>query len=183
VTRLFVALRLPEPVLDAIAERLAPLTLAGRPTTRPQWHLTLQFLGDDADPHAVSDALAGIDTAGGHARLGGPGTFPDARHARVLWLGLTHGNSEVTHIAAAVAQRLATLGHEPDPRPFRAHLTVARVRVPTDLRAEIASIGDTPVGPTWVIDTVTVYESRRHPNGADYIPRATIPLPAGPLPT
>jgi 2'-5' RNA ligase len=181
VTRLFVALRLPEPVLDAIAQRLAPLTLPGRRTTRAQWHLTLQFLGDDADPHAVSDALAGIDTAGGYARLGGPGTFPDVRHARVLWLGLTQGNSDVTRLAAAVAHRVAGLGHEPDPRPFRAHITVTRVRVPTDLRAEIASIDDTPVGPTWAIDALTLYESRRHSSGADYIPRATIPLPGGPL--
>jgi len=183
VTRTFVAVRLPEPVLDAIAERLAPLALPGRRTTRQQWHLTLQFLGDDADPHAVSDALAGIDTAGGHARLGGPGAFPDARHARVLWLGLAHGTADVTRLAAAVARRVAPLGHEPDRRPFRAHITVARVRVPTDVRAEIAAIGDTPVGPTWAIDALTVYESRRHSSGADYIATATIPLPAGPLST
>jgi 2'-5' RNA ligase len=87
----------------------------------------------------------------------------------------------VTRLAAAVARRVATLGHEPDPRPFRAHITLARLRVPGDLRAEIASIGDTPVGPTWTIDAVTVYESRRHSSGADYIPKAEIPLPAGPL--
>jgi len=183
VTRAFVAVRLPEPVLDALAERLAPLALPGRRTTREQWHLTLRFLGDDADPQAVADALGGIDTAGGHARLGGPGAFPDAAHARVLWLGLAHGTTDVTRLAAAVARRVATLGHEPDRRPFQAHITLARVGVPTDLRAEIAAIGDTPVGPTWAIDAVTVYESCRHANGADYIARATIPLPTGSLPT
>lgn len=183
MTRAFVAVRLPEPVLDAVADRLAPLAVTGRPTTREQWHLTLQFLGDDADLDAVGDALDGIDTAGGRARLGGPGAFPDARHAHVLWLGLAHGTIEVTRLAAEVVRRVAPLGHDPDIRPFRPHITLARWRAPSDLRTLIASIGDEPVGPTWDIDAVTVYESRRRSTGADYVARATIPLPAGPLST
>ncbi len=107
--------------------------------------------------------------------------FPTLVTARVLWLGLAHGNTVVTRLAAAVAQHLTALGHESDPRPFRAHLTVARCRVPIDLRPVIHSVGNEPVGPTWEIDAVTVYESIRHSTGADYVARATIPLPAGPL--
>jgi len=183
VTRAFVAVRLPESVLDAVAARLDDVALAGRPTSRGQWHLTLQFLGDHADVDAVAGALDGIDATGGPAQVGGAGAFPDARHARVLWLGLTQGNTVVARLAAAVARHLAALGHEPDARPFRAHLTVARCRAPIDLRPVIEAVGTQPVGPSWDIDAVTVYESIRHSTGADYIARATILLPAGLLPT
>ncbi|MGO9873944.1 MAG: RNA 2',3'-cyclic phosphodiesterase [Acidimicrobiia bacterium] len=182
MTRAFVAVRLPETVLDAVAARLGAVALVGRPTSREQWHLTLQFLGDDADVDAVAGALDRIDATGGPAQVGGAGAFPDARHARVLWLGLAQGNTVVTRLAAAVARHLTALGHEPDARPFRAHLTVARCRMPIDLRSVIESVGNEPVGPTWEIDAVTLYESIRHSTGADYVARATIPLPAGPLP-
>ena len=61
MTRAFVAVRLPDAVLDAVAHRLAELSVPGRRTTRDQWHLTLQFLGDDADVDAVVAALDGLD--------------------------------------------------------------------------------------------------------------------------
>jgi RNA 2',3'-cyclic 3'-phosphodiesterase len=176
VTRAFVAVRLPEPVLDAIAGCLDDLTLPGRATTREQWHLTLQFLGDDADLEAVAGALDGLEVAGGRARISGAGAFPDERRARVLWLGLAEGTAVVTRLAGAVATRLAPLGHAPDPRPFRPHLTLARYRAPTDVHDLVGALGREQVGPAWDLDAVTVYESRRRPDGADYVARATIPL-------
>jgi RNA 2',3'-cyclic 3'-phosphodiesterase len=182
VTRAFVAVRLPEPVLDAIAVRLDRVTVSGRATTREQWHLTLQFLGDDADVDAVARALGGLEEAGGRARMGGAGAFPDERRALVLWLGLGEGTEVVTRLAGAVAARLAALGHAPDPRPFRPHVTLARFRAPTDVRELVATLGDERVGPAWDLDAITLYESRRRPDGADYIARATMALGAG-LPT
>jgi 2'-5' RNA ligase len=181
MTRAFVAVRLPEAVLDAIADRLAGVSAVGRATTREQWHLTLQFLGDDADVDAVVAALAQIDVQGGRARIGGAGAFPDASRARVLWLGLTEGTGVVARLANATARRLASLGYEPDARPYRPHVTLARAPVPTDLRGLIATLGEHSVGPAWDIAAITVYESRRHPAGVDYVARATIALPDGAL--
>ena len=68
MTRAFVAVRLPEAVLDAVVRATSELWVPGRSTTRDQWHLTLQFLGDDADVDAVSAALDGIDAPGGRVR-------------------------------------------------------------------------------------------------------------------
>ncbi len=54
-----------------------------RTTTRPQWHVTLQFLGD-ADVDAVGDALGDLRVASGVVRLGGAGAFPrEAGHGLV----------------------------------------------------------------------------------------------------
>ena len=176
MTRAFVAVRLPEPVLGAIAGCVDHVTVSGRATTREQWHLTLQFLGDDADVEAVARALGGLEAIGGRAQIGGAGAFPDERRARVLWLGLAEGTAVVTRLAAAVATRLAPLGHAADPRPYRPHLTLARYRAPTDVHDLVGVLGRERVGPAWDLDAVTVYESRRRPDGAEYVARATIPL-------
>src|SRR5436190_9836389 len=88
VTRAFVTVALPDDVLDAVSEATGTLQLHGaRMMRRDQWHLTLQFLGDDADVDAVGSALQGFTIPGGFARLGGAGAFPNARRGRVLWIG------------------------------------------------------------------------------------------------
>jgi RNA 2',3'-cyclic 3'-phosphodiesterase len=176
VPRTFVAVRLPDVVLDAVALRVSEIAVPGRRTTRDQWHLTLQFLGDDVDVGAVIAALDGIDAPGGRGQLGGGGAFPDATHARVFWLGLLEGTELLAQIAHAVAERTAPLGHEADPRPFRPHLTLARCRDATDLRPVIAAVGNDPIGPAWHVDAITVYESKRLADGARYTERARIPL-------
>jgi len=177
VTRAFVAVRIPDVVLDAVDRRVAELSVPGRRTTREQWHLTLQFLGDHADVDAVVAALDGIEAQRGRARLGGAGAFPDATRALVFWLGLAEGASVLARIASAVAERTEVLGHAADTRPFRPHLTLARCRNATDLRSLIAAVGDVPVGPEWDVDAIAVYESERLADGARYIERAQILLP------
>jgi 2'-5' RNA ligase len=177
VTRAFVAVRVPEAVLDAVARRVSDVPLSGRRTTRDQWHLTLQFLGDDADVDAVAATLEQILVPRGHARIGGAGAFPDARRASVLWLGVAEGDDLLAQLARAVVGLLVPLGYEADDRPFRPHLTLARYGAPTDERQMIVSLGDGPVGPAWEVDAVTVYESRLNADGAVYVERATIRLP------
>jgi 2'-5' RNA ligase len=177
VTRAFVAVRLPAVVLDAVAERVADLTIpGGRVTTRDQWHLTLQFLGNHADLDAVIGAFDGFGGPGGRVRLGGAGAFPSARRGRVLWLGLVEGSGVVTRLANGVGQCLAPLGYEGETRPFRPHLTLARAAKPSDLRAQVAALGRDPIGPGWEVGALTVYESRLRRDGARYLERATIVL-------
>ena len=177
MTRAFVAVALPEAVLDAVARATSELALSGRLTTRAQWHLTLQFLGDDVDVDAVLGSLLGLDAERGVVRLGGAGAFPDARHASVLWLGLAQGAGIVAHLADGVCARTAQVGYASDDRPFRPHITLARFRQPIDAREVIARIGEDPIGPAWTVDGVTVYESRRDRDGARYLARGTVPLP------
>ena len=177
MTRAFVAVALPDAVLDAVAERAAKLTIPGRPTTRDQWHVTLQFLGNRADVDAVIGALSGLEVEGGTARLGGAGAFPRPARGSVLWLGFVEGGPVMQRLAEAVMQRTESLGYERDDRPYQPHLTLARCRTPSDLRSVVAAIGDGPVGPAWTIGSLTVYESKTHRDGAQYIPRGTLALP------
>jgi 2'-5' RNA ligase len=180
VTRAFVAIRPPAPVLDAIEERVASSAMfRGRATSRDQWHLTLRFLGNDADLAAVATAfeLEPLDLGAADIRLGGADALGNRRRARILALRLHEGAEWVRELAAQVERRLAPLGHERDvrERSFRPHLTLARFREPTDLRPLCSKIGAEPVGPAWRVEHVVLYESVLRPRGAEHVARARVP--------
>jgi RNA 2',3'-cyclic 3'-phosphodiesterase len=176
VTRAFVAVRPPDNVLDEVATLAASLDLGdARRTAREQWHLTLQFLGNRADIDAVAGALRGLDVPAGMARLGGLGAFPSAKRARVVWLGLVEGDELFAVLAREIGERLTPLGHVPEERAYHAHLTLARLKTPADVRPTLeADAGG--VGEAWPVDEVTVYESQLRRTGAEYLPRAAVAL-------
>jgi 2'-5' RNA ligase len=65
----------------------------------------------------------------------GLGAFPSVRRPRVLWAGIAGGAPRLVAVAVEVDRALAALGFPPEERPFRAHLTIGRVRSPRDAGA------------------------------------------------
>ena len=134
--RLFVAVELPEGVRSALSETIAALRSELRGPYR--WvepgsiHLTLKFLGDVAPGRvgALSAALreAVAPMAPIRLRLEGAGMFPDGRSPRVLWAGVGGETPALDALRDAVEAAMVGAGEAPDPRAFRAHLTLARVR-------------------------------------------------------
>ena len=122
-------------------------------------------------------ALDRFSVAGGRVQLGGAGAFPNARRARVLWVGMAEGSEVLARLASEVARRLARIGFAPEARAFRPHLTLVRCARPTDVRAAIAAFGSDPVGPAWNVETLTVFESQLRRAGARYLERASVALP------
>ncbi len=180
MTRAFVAVRPPEVVLDAIAECVDDVrdsVADARWTTRDQWHVTLQFLGNRADVDAIVGALGDLGLPPADVALGGGGGFGSARRATVCWVGTRQGGEFLSELAARVQERTRPLGHEPEKRPFHAHITVARApgRRPLDARAFVDAVPAT-VGSPWTVDEIVVYESKLRRTGAEYVPRAVIPL-------
>jgi RNA 2',3'-cyclic 3'-phosphodiesterase len=119
--RLFVALRPPDDVLDAVA-RLRRRERAGvRWTTRPQWHVTLRFLGEVAEPApvvaALDEALLESTTA-----VVGPRVSALGRGVVVVPV------AGLEPLAGAVVTATGVFGTPPPDRPFRGHLTLARSR-------------------------------------------------------
>lgn len=134
--RLFVGVPIPPEPLAA-CRALIDQVRDGPLGRIPRWvhdenlHLTIRFLGDtppDLTPHvalAVRDALA--DTAAFDVILSGAGLFPGIRKPRAMWLGIEQGAPELGAIADALDAPLDPLGWPPDDRPYRPHLTVARL--------------------------------------------------------
>jgi len=183
VTRSFVALWIPPEwteYLDAVARPLATQT-SGLSWVRPEnLHLTIRFLGDldDAGVRRASESVTRSAAAAiaPRARLGSLGAFPDFDRARVVWVGLAEGERDVSGLAGAVNDALARDGFGPPDKPFRAHLTLARVREGAKGLAAIreAVLPDPP--PRAFLDRVAVMKSDLHRAGARYTALADVRL-------
>lgn len=132
--RLFLALNLEPEVRRAVADATAPLRAEAPDLSwaaESKLHMTLKFLGEQPEERvsAIRDAAAKV--ASRHRaftmRLGGVGAFPNFRRPRVVWMGVSADpRLELLHHDVEVA--CEALGFELDGRPFRPHLTLARVR-------------------------------------------------------
>ena len=100
-------------------------------STSTNLHLTVRFLGE-TPPDLTPDAALAVRDALEGARafdvvLAGAGSFPEARKPRALWLGIEQGAAELGALADALDPALEPLGWPRDDRPYRPHLTVARL--------------------------------------------------------
>jgi 2'-5' RNA ligase len=101
-------------------------------------HFTLHFLG------AVKpETLPALEAAGQVAaaavtafelRIGGRGAFPRPERAKVVWLGVEHGEAPLCALAQAISDADVTLGFAREPRAFTPHLTLARLKEPAPVR-------------------------------------------------
>lgn len=130
------ALNLPLPMREEIVRATAPLREAAPELAwidAPRLHLTLKFLGEQPDgaDGAVMEVLA--EVAARHRPfvldLNGIGAFPNFRRARVVWLGVAP-EPRLELLQHDVERFCERIGHAVEGRPFRPHLTLARVRKP-----------------------------------------------------
>ena len=134
--RLFLAINFPADVQREIATATAPLRECAPEigwTAQDRLHLTLKFLGEQAESRVEALATALTRTASQHREMemtvGGIGAFPNFRRARVVWMGVSQEpRLELLHHDIEVA--FEALGCELEGRPFRPHLTLGRVREP-----------------------------------------------------
>lgn len=119
--RLFVAVQPPDAVLDAVARLRRPPRQDVRWTTRPQWHVTLRFLGDVEDPVPVVAALEAAPLVACTA-VAGPAVRTLGRGVVMVPV------AGLDALAAGVVAATAGLGRPPEARAFRGHLTLARSR-------------------------------------------------------
>ena len=143
---------------------------------RSQWHLTLQFLGNGVDLDACAAALSTVRGAAASLRLGRIGGFPNEKRATVLWMGVLEGGRELSVLAAAVKDAMLPVVPEPDAREYHPHLTLARLARGADLRAAVAAAGRAPIGPRWVADRITLFESVSGSSGHRYRAHAEMML-------
>jgi 2'-5' RNA ligase len=160
--RLFLALRLPEDVLDEL-ERWQRDRLPGvRLVRREHLHVTLAFLGHRplGELDAIIDDLRGAAARGGEIRLT-PARYRETRSVGMLVLEDEGGSAAA--LADDLQERLERLGvYRRESRPWLPHLTVARWRERPRLQPELPSVG------TFVPSDAAAYLSRLHPGGARY---------------
>lgn len=171
--RLFIAI-FPPPDAQHAAYRAADPLRTGRDNVawvkRENLHYTVRFLGecDEAGMTRATTAMreAAASRAPFGAAIGGFGAFPNAKRARVLWLGSLQGAEPMRLLASALEASLARHGFDAAEQPFEPHLTVGRVRMPGDWTTRLI---DAPtVESRFAVDRLRLVQSRLGRGGSLY---------------
>ena len=125
--RLFFALWPGEPLRTALAPRIRALQPAGigRAQRPDQWHVTLEFLGSVPASRvaAARDAATLVHASPSELRFDAVEFW---RRPEVLCLVAREVPPPLADLVAQLRAALAAQGFEPETRPFRAHVTLAR---------------------------------------------------------
>ena len=184
--RLFFAVELPEEVRARAAEHATRLRQSF-PDVRAGWerpeklHVTLKFLGDVDEPRAPSLRRAAEAATRGLSSFAltveGTGSFPPRGAPRVLWLGLRDDSGRLAHLQSQLERECEREGFPRETRPFKPHLTLARLRTPRGARELAAAHGETPFGPLdFDIPELLLIHSQLGPGGSRYTPISRHPL-------
>ncbi len=174
MARVFFAVSLPDEArrtIDRATEALR--TLAPRRKlrfTHPDgFHVTLKFLGE-LDDEALAEVTEGAQivsrpTAPLPSEWTALTAFPNPRRARVLVAGLTDPDRRLAGLAEELDALAEAVGVPREQRPFRPHVTLARLKPPDDV-ADLCSA--VPLAGSFSTTELVLYESVRGPQGMRY---------------
>ncbi|MDP9266415.1 MAG: RNA 2',3'-cyclic phosphodiesterase [Chloroflexota bacterium] len=182
--RLFLAVPIPEDHAERLFHAL-PEALPGVRRTRPEaMHVTLAFLGATSgarsdEVEAAAD-VAATRTAAFSFPLDRLGRFPAEGFPRTVWAGPATGAADLELLASRVRAELRARRLGFDAKPFRPHVTIARIRegqAIDEARAVAAAIASVRLElPVVRVREIGVVESILSPRGARYIWRASARL-------
>lgn len=178
--RVFCAVELPDAVRDSAAAHAARLR-RDFPAARASWarpaslHITLKFLGEveSARVRELSGAAGAAAEGLGSFTLSveEAGTFPPRGAARVLWLGVRDESGNLARLQRRLEEACEAAGFPREPRAFKPHLTLARLRAPKDAHALSEAHRRTAFGPhAFHVSALVVMRSELGPGGSRYTP-------------
>jgi 2'-5' RNA ligase len=177
--RTFIAFELPENIvacLERLQQALKQHELNIRWVKPQNIHLTLKFLGaiPVGNYPEIESAIKLTTQAFEPPALcvTGMGVFPTIKNARVLWTGLGGETETLVKLHQNLETQLAFLGIQKENRPFKAHLTLGRIKkrvvAAQLLKAIKACCEFKPLD--FSAKHVVLYQSDLKPNGAVYTP-------------
>lgn len=167
--RLFVAVPLPEESLPVVrsAQEALPAGPNLRLLGREQLHVTLAFMGEvEGERAAAARAVVEAVPAamGGTVSLGRFLLLPSPGKARVVTLEIEDGDGVLAGLYSLVMNGLEAKGVMcREKRPFRPHLTVARLRTPGPVRPRYES-----ARAPFAVQSVCLFQSELRREGAVY---------------
>jgi RNA 2',3'-cyclic 3'-phosphodiesterase len=133
--RSFIAIELPESVksyLHQLVNGLKSLCPSSIKWVNPDnIHLTLKFLGNidaektDAFIQSIRSVASEIDPFA--LNLSRIGVFPNLNNIQVIWIGLSGELESLMELQQRLETSMVPLGIPLEKRPFKAHITLARV--------------------------------------------------------
>jgi 2'-5' RNA ligase len=179
--RSFIAIELPEEAKEGLAKLKKELERDEHKFVK--WvnprgiHLTLKFLGNIPSRQvaeitkAIEGAVQGISPF--HLEIGGLGTFPSLRQARVFWVGIGGEVEKLSRLQQNIDSALAALRFAKEERSFVPHLTLARIRQgasPLERRSFGELVGSTIFEDKYhvPVESISLMRSQLTPAGAIY---------------
>jgi len=175
--RSFISIEIPQPIKEQMVLVPTPLkSVRGKFSwaSTNNLHITLKFLGDCTRGRleAISKRLSEI--AARHAPFNlsfdGIGVFPGHSAPRIVWLGIKDGREQLVNLAKDVAESMEQIGFKKESRPFRPHITLARVKhlsSRNELRAAIEKMPKVHIDPMRARH-IFLMRSQLNPKGAIY---------------
>jgi len=165
--RLFVALRPPEPVRDALIDTMEALDGA-RWQDDEQLHLTLRFAGEVERRTAedLAGALSRVEMDPFDVELTGVGHFERKGRPHAVWAHALPSPA-LAALQKSIERACRAAGLPPERRAFHPHVTIARLnRSTAPIGAWLARHGT--LRASWRADTFGLYQSHLTHSGSLY---------------
>lgn len=177
VIRIFFAIDLPVPAKEKLGEFISDLKKKSR-THAIRWsksanlHITLQFLGEiqAADlEKLISNVRARIEgmVENSELRLGLPKLFPNPYRPRVIVLDIIPQDN-LAILSRLIGEGIKATDYEIEERPFRAHLTLGRIKQPQGINLSFLSSSEMPEFEKMMVEEVVLFRSEPQPEGSQY---------------
>lgn len=177
--RTFIAIDVPDSVKLELEKLTEELKRTGAKATwvKPgRMHLTIKFLGDVSSEKIdeIKQVLQATAEPFAPLRLQpvGCGAFPSLKQMRVVWVGLRGDDEQLRELHKSIEAALSPLGFPAEDRPFRAHLTLGRIkdrRHLSSLQEALLARQKFQAG-VFDVDGLTLYKSDLRPTGPIYTP-------------
>ena len=184
--RAFLAIEPPEDILQAISrlqEKLKRESSGRISWTKPQGqHLTLKYFGDISAEDvkniysAAENRIASVSSL--NLKVEKLGVFPDARRPRVLWCGVAGDGEKLSLLQKQLEADFEGIGFPREDRPFRAHLTLGRIKESHGLTGISEALTNQKDFATGVFECkeLILFQSKLLPQGAVYTKMAEFKL-------
>ncbi|MFP4084063.1 MAG: RNA 2',3'-cyclic phosphodiesterase [Desulfonatronovibrio sp.] len=141
--------------------------------TKPgNWHLTVKFLGEVEESRLpeLNEFMQEMVFDSFTLKGSGGGFFGSKGMYRVAWLGLGQDVHSLISLADSIDQGLAALGFEKNKRPFKGHLTLARIKDfhRSDPWKELTAYASNLSWPAFKVDKVNLWQSFLSQSGPRY---------------
>jgi RNA 2',3'-cyclic 3'-phosphodiesterase len=185
--RAFLAVDPPEAIFNEIIkiqERLKKTIGGDIRWVRPEGiHLTLKFFGYVYQSDVANISLVVKNNVANMKALmlnvRNLGAFPSVNRPRVLWLGLDGDTDALISLQVEIDTGFQDYGFKKEERPFRPHLTLARIKEPKGLDglAEAVKKNEDYNAGSFTISGLTLFKSELRPTGAIYTKLSHFPFP------
>lgn len=173
--RLFAAIDIPTPIREALVQAVQRL----KPAAKARWskpenlHITTKFLGEVPAEQldAVLASLRAMPSAEPiPIEVRGIGWLPSPRSPRLLLAGI-HAPEWLGQLHVRTDRALRPLGIQAETKPFRPHLTLARVDARLDLSALRRAVSELPSNQFggFTAERFHLYESLTGGSGSVYV--------------